>query len=181
MTETPSERPEQASADALAGAEEDSEPRRVYLRFRRVFGSYDSRPRTSRKTGKAAAAGSVPFGEGRDPLALGEAVESLTEQLGWASQLDRSELLASWAEIAGAEIAAHSHPVGIHEGILTVRCGSTAWATQLRMMREQVLSRIAERFPEAGIDAVRFQGPDAPSWKRGPRAIPGRGPRDTYG
>ena len=33
----------------------------------------------------------------------------------------------------------------------------------------------------AGIETVRFIGPDTPSWKRGPRAIPGRGPRDTYG
>ena len=37
------------------------------------------------------------------------------------------------------------------------------------------------RFPDAGIESVRFEGPNAPSWKRGPRTIPGRGPRDTYG
>ena len=37
------------------------------------------------------------------------------------------------------------------------------------------------RFPEAGVDAIRFIGPDVPSWKWGPRTIPGRGPRDTYG
>ncbi|MDP4886606.1 MAG: DUF721 domain-containing protein, partial [Aquiluna sp.] len=27
----------------------------------------------------------------------------------------------------------------------------------------------------------RFIGPSAPSWKKGPRSVPGRGPRDTYG
>ena len=40
---------------------------------------------------------------------------------------------------------------------------------------------IVRRFPDAGVDAIRFIGPDVPSWKWGPRAVPGRGPRDTYG
>jgi len=48
-------------------------------------------------------------------------------------------------------------------------------------MRVQIQTQIAQRFPEAGIQSVRFEGPNAPSWKRGPRVIPGRGPRDTYG
>ncbi|MGO1853842.1 MAG: DUF721 domain-containing protein, partial [Microbacteriaceae bacterium] len=34
---------------------------------------------------------------------------------------------------------------------------------------------------QAGVDNLRFIGPDVPSWKWGPRAVPGRGPRDTYG
>ena len=89
--------------------------------------------------------------------------------------------MAAWSEIVGAETAAHSTPVGIEEGVLTVRCDSTAWAQQLRTMRVQVTTRIAEQHDAAGIESVRFLGPDTPSWKRGPRAIPGRGPRDTYG
>jgi predicted nucleic acid-binding Zn ribbon protein len=72
-------------------------------------------------------------------------------------------------------------PVGIEDGVLAVRCDSTAWATQLRLMRTKVTTEIALKFPDAGIESVRFDGPNAPSWKRGPRSIPGRGPRDTYG
>jgi predicted nucleic acid-binding Zn ribbon protein len=48
-------------------------------------------------------------------------------------------------------------------------------------MRSRVLTVVLERYPAAGIRSLRFEGPDAPSWKRGPRSIPGRGPRDTYG
>ena len=65
--------------------------------------------------------------------------------------------------------------------MLQVRCESTAWATQLRLMRTQLVTEIGSRFPEAAVETIRFQGPDAPTWKRGPRSIPGRGPRDTYG
>ncbi|MEQ1735188.1 MAG: DciA family protein [Rhodoglobus sp.] len=158
--------------------EPDPEHVAVYLRFRRVFGGV--RGKSSRKVGKREGT-SVPFGVGRDPLGLGQVLDGLSSNMGWTSPLARSDLIASWEEIVGEDTAAHSTPLGIEEGVLTVSCDSTAWATQLRLMRSQVATTIAVRFPDAGIDSVRFVGPNAPSWKRGPRSIPGRGPRDTYG
>lgn len=157
-----------------------SESSAVYQRFKRVFGgqlrSADARKRSVRDPGSSA-----PFGAGRDPRGLGEVVDSLTNRLGWSSPLAKSELLSSWEQIAGAETASHSHPVGIEDGVLTVSCDSTAWATQLRIMRAQILNLIVAKYPDAEITAIRFDGPGAPSWKRGPRSVPGRGPRDTYG
>jgi len=165
----------------MTDAPEESEPVSVYLRFRRVFGDGSSRSSDARKRAKKEPGSTIPFGGGRDPEGLGAIMDSLTSKLGWSSPLARSELLASWLEIAGPDTAEHSAPVGIEEGVLTVKCDSTAWATQLRLMRVQIISRIMSRYPDAGIDSVRFEGPGAPSWKRGPRSIPGRGPRDTYG
>lgn len=162
----------------------ESEPAGVYLRLRRAFGNGNSRPGTgfrARATAPPKSGATVPFGEGRDPLGLGSVMDALTSTLGWNSPLARSVLLSSWHEIVGQETAEHSSPSGIEDGVLIVNCDSTAWATQLRLMQAQVIKKITVRFPEAGIDAVRFHGPSAPSWKRGPRSIPGRGPRDTYG
>lgn len=160
---------------------EQSEAARVYLRFKDVFGDPQAKRSRTRKRAHEESGSSVPFGAGRDPRGIGDTIDSLTRQLGWNSPLAQSELLASWIEIAGEETAKHSTPAGIDEGVLTVTCESTAWATQLRMMRVEIMTHIAQRYPDAGIDAIRFQGPNAPSWKKGPRSIPGRGPRDTYG
>jgi predicted nucleic acid-binding Zn ribbon protein len=163
------------------GPEANEEARAVYSRFRRIFGDATGRSSDARKRAVTLPGSSVPFGAGRDPSGLGEVIEGLTAKLGWNSPLAQSDLLASWAQIAGEDTAAHSTPVGVEEGVLTVRCDSTAWATQLRLMRSSIATQIALRYPDAGIQSVRFEGPNAPSWKRGPRAIPGRGPRDTYG
>jgi predicted nucleic acid-binding Zn ribbon protein len=153
----------------------------VWLRFRRVFGNGTARAAAARAKKQPAQPRSVPFGDGRDPLGLGEAIDGLSAKLGWSSPLAKSELLLGWPEIVGAETALHAAPVGIEDGVLTVRCDSTAWAQQLRLMKTQVTTQIAKQHPEAGVESVVFLGPDAPSWKRGPRSIPGRGPRDTYG
>lgn len=153
----------------------------VYLRFRQVFGDASTRGATARKRATKKEGASVPFAAGRDPHGLGDVIDGLASKMGWTSPLARSELIASWADIVGEDTAEHSTPAGIEEGVLTVHCDSTAWATQLRLMRSQVTTTIAQRYPDAAIQSVRFEGPNAPSWKRGPRSIPGRGPRDTYG
>lgn len=160
---------------------EQSEAARVYLRFKDVFGDPNAKRVKARRRVRDDTGSSVPFGVGRDPRGLGDTIDSLTLQLGWNSPLAQSELLASWIELAGEETSKHSTPAGIDEGVLTVHCESTAWATQLRMMRVDIMTHISIRYPDAGIQSIRFQGPNAPSWKKGPRSIPGRGPRDTYG
>ncbi|MFE5670348.1 DUF721 domain-containing protein [Agromyces sp. NPDC056523] len=158
-----------------------SEAARTYQHFREIFGG-EPRIRPGRARARPRdAAGSEPFTPGRDPRSLGSAIDQLTSQLGWTGPLSQHELLATWPDIAGDDIARHSEPIAIEGGVLQVRCESTAWATQLRMMRGELLAAILERYPGAGVETIRFQGPDAPTWKRGPRSVPGRGPRDTYG
>ena len=164
----------------MTGAEEP-EHVAVYLRFRALFGDPSRRSSTARKRRERVEGASVPFGAGRDPHGLGDVIDGLSTKMGWASPLARGELLVSWPEIVGVETAEHARPIGVEDGVLTIQCDSTAWATQLRLMRSQITTTIATTFPEAGIREVQFVGPGVPSWKRGPRSIPGRGPRDTYG
>ncbi len=160
----------------------DPEHINVFRRIRRNFGDPSLRSGDARRRRRAAGDdSSVPYGVGREPAGLSDVLGTLTSTMGWDSPMARAELLADWPELIGAETAAHAEPLGIEEGVLTVRCDSTAWAQQLRTMRAEVAVRIAEKHSAAGIESVRFIGPDTPSWKRGPRAIPGRGPRDTYG
>jgi predicted nucleic acid-binding Zn ribbon protein len=161
----------------------ESEASVVYRRLRRVFGDPGLRSADARKraAGARTPGASTPFGAGRDPAGLDAVIDSLTRVMGWVSPLARGELLSAWSSLVGDDIAARSEPVGIEEGVLSIQCDSTAWATQLRMMQGDILTAIVRTFPDAGVSGVRVLGPGAPSWKRGPRSVPGRGPRDTYG
>ena len=160
--------------------ETQSEASAVYLRLKRLFGGATSRGTAGRKRGTAEP-GSEPFSPGRDPRGLGAVMDALTTELGWDSELDKAELIGAWASLVGEPTAEKSRPIGIEDGLLTVQCDSTAWATQLRIMRNELLAAIAQRYPRAGIQSIRFNGPDVPSWKYGFRSTQGRGPRDTYG
>ncbi|WP_375386470.1 DUF721 domain-containing protein [uncultured Microbacterium sp.] len=150
----------------------------TYLRLRGLKPSARA-ARRKRRTGTDDE--NAPFTPGRDPRGVGDVLSDLTRSAGWDSQLAREDLVLQWADVAGADTAGHTRPVALTDGLLTVQADSTAWAKQLQLMRAHILSEIVRRFPEAGVDSIRFIGPDVPSWKWGPRAIPGRGPRDTYG
>jgi predicted nucleic acid-binding Zn ribbon protein len=160
---------------------EPSEASAVYLRLKKLFGGPATRTVKARQRAGGGDAGSEPFGAGRDPRGLGSVMDALTTELGWDSELDKAELIGAWAELVGEGTAAKSQPLGIEDGVLTVQCESTAWATQLRIMRVELLTAITQRYPRAGIQSIRFNGPDVPSWKYGRRSAQWRGPRDTYG
>lgn len=161
----------------MAEADDVPETLATYLRLRGLAPSRAGRRRRRRSVDDENA----PFTPGRDPRALDDVIAALTRDAGWEPALAREDLVRQWAEVAGEGTAAHTRPVDLTAGTLTVRCDSTAWAKQLQLMRAHILTETMRRFPDAGVESIRFVGPDVPSWKWGFRAVPGRGPRDTYG
>lgn len=150
----------------------------TYLRLRGLEAPPNVRRRRRKRSNDDE---NEPFTAGRDPRGLGDIVAAATREAGWEPELERADLVRQWADVAGANTAEHTRPVALKDGALTIQCDSTAWAKQLQLMRAHILTEIVRRYPEAGVGSLRFVGPDVPSWKWGLRAIPGRGPRDTYG
>jgi len=62
-----------------------------------------------------------------------------------------------------------------------VRADSTAWAMEVRRLLPQLERRLAEEVGEGVVESITVLGPGGPTWTKGPRSVPGRGPRDTYG
>ncbi len=90
-------------------------------------------------------------------------------------------VFAEWPAVVGEQIAEHATPTVLRDGVLSVTAESTAWATQLRMVQAQLLAKIAAAVGDGVVTSLKITGPTAPSWRKGPRHISGRGPRDTYG
>lgn len=120
-------------------------------------------------------------GAGRDPEMLGSTMGRLSAQLGWRQSLSVGGVVGRWREIVGDAVADHCEPETFEGGALVVRADSTAWATQIRLLLPQLQRRLEEEVGEGAVISVQVLGPGGPSWRRGPRSVPGRGPRDTYG
>ena len=117
----------------------------------------------------------------RDPQPLGRIVSRISADRGWHDQLAGGQVFGRWAQLVGDEVAEHAKPVTLKDGELTVQASSTAWATQLRLLQRQLLVKIAAGVGHGVVKRLKVSGPVAPSWRKGPRTVPGRGPRDTYG
>ena len=117
-----------------------------------------------------------------DPLLIKNIIDELVKGREWEGALAEGNLFSSWNEIVGDEIAGHCEPVTFFEGVLTVRASSTAWATQLNLLKPTILEKITATLADVLVDDIHVVGPRSPSWKKGLRTIRGaRGPRDTYG
>lgn len=121
-------------------------------------------------------------GKPGDPELIAEALSDLISEREWDSGLAEGNLFITWPQIVGGDIAAHTTPLSISDGVLTVQTSSTAWATQLSLVSTQLLETIQSDPSGATILKLTFIGPLAPNWKKGIRSIRNaRGPRDTYG
>ncbi|CAM3718626.1 DUF721 family protein [Mycobacterium frederiksbergense] len=124
---------------------------------------------------------SGPGPDARDPQSFSAATRDLAQSRGWSKQVAEGSVLGQWATVVGDQIADHAIPTSLRDGVLTVSAESTAWATQLRMVQAQLLAKIAAAVGDGVVTTMKIQGPVAPSWRKGNRSVPGRGPRDTYG
>lgn len=118
---------------------------------------------------------------GGDPMTFGKAVEALVSDRGWQREVAGGNVLGSWEALVGADVARHAQPVSLVSGVLTVQAESTAWATQLRLLTPELMTRLASAGGPEVVTRLVVRGPTGPSWKKGPLWVKGDGPRDTYG
>lgn len=117
----------------------------------------------------------------RDPQPLAAATRDLAQTRGWSPRVAEGAIFGQWPTVVGRHIADHASPTALRDGVLSVSAESTAWATQLRLVQAQLIAKIAAAVGDGVVTGLRITGPAAPSWRKGPLHIAGRGPRDTYG
>lgn len=161
---------------------------------RSLAGSGRRRGRTTGRRSRPVdpqASGAHP--DERDPQLLDATIGRLISDQGWDTDVRVHGVFTRWEVVVGREVAQHCRPesfarggqddrTAVTGGKLVVRTDSTAWATQMRLLAPTVVRRLNEELGDGTVTVIDVLGPQAPSWKRGPRSVrDGRGPRDTYG
>ena len=187
--------PERArrAADALAAAKADARargeraPARDFAAKRMAGG--DPAARARRVAGAGVTGGPVGgggasrAGRGRreDPQPLGAAIEGLLDDQGWRTSAAVGSVFGRWEQIVGEALAAHTRPGGFTDGELLVIADSTAWATQVRLLRAQLIRRLNSELGNGTVTGVKVRGPMPPQQRGQWRVRDTRGPRDDYG
>lgn len=136
-------------------------------------------PRSRSRRPEPGRSGSGP--DGRDPVLFGDMVRRVVAERGWEQTTTAAGVLANWDRLVGPEIADHCQPVSLISGELVLVAESSAWATQLRLLTRTLSRRLAEQIGDGVVKSIAVRGPAQADWRKGPRRVQGRGPRDTYG
>lgn len=162
------------------GPEQDPAPDPLAL-ARRIADAYRDGP-PARPTSRRRPPPSPRRGAREDPVPLTDVLGDLVRAEGWEVRLSEQRVFSDWAGIVGPEVAEHTTVTELTDAVLHVRCDSTAWATQLRLLAPRLVAKLNEELGHGTVLRIEVTGPRAPSWKRGARSVRGgRGPRDTYG
>jgi hypothetical protein len=103
---------------------------------------------------------------------VGESLESVARQLGLGSPSLIASVFGDWSAVVGPVLAAHSRPERLHEGELTISVDEPAWATEVRFLSGDIITRVNERINERVNERVNERN-------RTRRAAPGRGVAGT--
>ena len=124
----------------------------------------------------------LPRAKVDDPQSLNSVLSELIEVRDWRRGIAEGSLFTEWLQVVGPDVGSHSTPISLLDGLLTIQATSSAWATQLTIIKATLLQTISNSAPGALVEEIVVLPPGAPSWKKGIRTIRNsRGPRDTYG
>jgi predicted nucleic acid-binding Zn ribbon protein len=85
----------------------------------------------------------LPGDDDRDPERVASALDRVVRHLGAPSAGALDELFRRWPEAAGPELAAHTRPLGVRDGVVVVAVDDPAWSTAVRFAEAGLLSRLA--------------------------------------
>ena len=77
-----------------------------------------------------------------EPKPVGASLDRVARSMGVPLASTLSTVFASWPELVGESVAQHARPRTLREGILVVIVDEPAWATQLRWLEADLLTRL---------------------------------------
>lgn len=147
-----SSEPEQPGAQQPAGAEL---ARQALAEARAKARSRGSTPQASRASTEVRG----PRRVRGEPQLFGDAVRAWLIEHGWADQVAMGGVFGRWSEIVGERLAQHVHPESFAEGELVVVADSTAWASQVRVLRSELRRRLNEEIGTGCVTEITVRGP----------------------
>lgn len=91
---------------------------------------------------------------GRDPRRLDASLARVISVSAPRTLL--GEVQTAWPEVCGEAIAANAEPVSERKGVVTIACGSGAWAQELELMGELLRTRLETIVGSERVSGLRF-------------------------
>jgi predicted nucleic acid-binding Zn ribbon protein len=93
----------------------------------------------------------------REPRVVADSLDRVTRALGGPRAQVITAVFSHWEQLVGPDIAAHAQPRSVRDGVLVVAADQPAWATQLRFMAGDLLTRIRAETDAEGIDDIQIR------------------------
>lgn len=90
----------------------------------------------------------------RAPPVIAEGLRALADRRGWQSHLIAGDLHASWDQVVGPQLAAHTAPLRLQGGVLVLAAESPLWAAEVRQLGTAITARVNERLGAGTVTRI---------------------------
>ncbi len=106
-----------------------------------------------------------------EPRRVGTSLDHVSRHMGAPSAAAVEAVFSRWAEVVGPGVAANAWPVSLAGGVLVVGAEDPAWASQLRYLTGQLLSRLEQVVEPGAVRRVEVRVRAAPHPGGGPLMV----------
>ena len=78
-----------------------------------------------------------------EPRRLGDSLRAVSRELGLPDPAAFDAVIEAWPGAVGAAVSAHARPRHLRDGVVTVEVDDGTWATQLRYLETEIVTRLA--------------------------------------
>lgn len=118
--------------------------------------------------------------------AIGQSLPALLKRHAQKAKPELAQILAPWwGRVAGKVVAEHSRPVAFWLGTLTIATPCSTWATQLRLLGEEIIEAVNKFLGAPVVRQLRIRlvrdlpGVESSGRIANPEAAPGGGLRSS--
>lgn len=94
---------------------------------------------------------------GRSPKKIGNVIAQLVNRRGYAQIRAAGERDEAWLEAIGEELAKVTRVSSLRRGVFEVLIANSLLMQELTFRKEELLSRLQQRLPAAGIKNLKFK------------------------
>ena len=106
------------------------------------------------KTGRAGRTRSSGKSQ---PKAVGTAIRDLARHLGLEKNLEDYQVITSWADVVGEQIARVTQAQRMENGVLFVGVSTAPWRAELSMKRVEIMQKINAMLGKNVVKEIRFR------------------------
>ena len=97
----------------------------------------------------------------KGPYFLRDLLTGIINSRGWSQRLRQEIALSTWSSVAGPELAQHTLPLAVRDGVLHIAVENGIWATQLMYFRTDLLRRLRDANAPELLDLAFHVHPNA--------------------
>ncbi len=75
---------------------------------------------------------------------------------GLEDKFEQYYALAYWQKVVGKEIARHTEPFRVQDGVIFVQVDSDVWRTELQYMKPEIIEKLNHELKKTVIQDIKF-------------------------